>query len=138
VNAASQDLAHHLGVLREKLQHPTDYEHALHYFLEEFAGDAEFAEQSQSDDSPHLLAVVGRVANRTLGRPAPLEELRMLRLPSFGFVHGSAVMAGRVLLFFYLEDLDTGLLALVPGREGGVQVARFRLLAGLGGNPANN
>lgn len=138
MNTASQDLAHHLGVLREKLQHPTDYEHALHYFLEEFAGDAEFVEQSQSEESPHLLAVLGRVANRALGKDAPLEELRMMRLPNFGLLHGSAVMAGRVLLFFYLEELDTGLLALIPGPEGGVQVARFRLLAGLGGNPANN
>jgi len=138
VNTASQDLAHHLGVLREKLQHPTDYEHALHYFLEEFAGDAGFVEQSQSDESPHMLAVIGRVANRALGKDAPLEQLRMMQLPGFGFYHGSAVVAGRVMLFFYVEELDTGLLALIPGPEGGVQVARFRRLAVLGGDPGNN
>src|SRR5438874_4348049 len=42
VNTASQNLAHHLGVLREKLQHATEYEQALYYFLAESAGDARF------------------------------------------------------------------------------------------------
>jgi hypothetical protein len=138
VNTASQDLPHHLAVLRERLQHPTDYERALHYFLEEFAGDTGFMEQSQFDESPRLLAVLGQVASRALGQPASLEQPRMMRLAGFGFCHGSAAVAGRVLLYIYLEELDTGLLALIPGPEGGVQLARFRLLAGLGGDPAKN
>jgi len=38
MNSASQDFPFHLGVLRERMLHPTDYETAVSYFLEEFAG----------------------------------------------------------------------------------------------------
>ena len=138
MNTASQNLAHHLGLLQQKLQHVTDYELALTYFLEEFAGDAGFIGQSQPHEAPHLLALLGRVATKALGTPASVEHFHALRLAQFGFVHGSAIAGGRVVLFFYFEPLDTGLMALTPGLKGGTEVARFRLTGGLGGNPRNN
>ena len=64
MNTASQDLPHHLGVLRERMLHPTDYDLALNYFLEEFAGDVKFLDASEPDDAPHLLAVLAHVAER--------------------------------------------------------------------------
>jgi hypothetical protein len=138
VNTASQDLPHHLDVLRQKLQHATDYELALSYFLEEFAGDAPFVLQSEAVEAPHLLAVLAHVAAAALGKPAPLENIRVLRLHEFKFYHGNALVAGRVLLFFYFEGADTGLMALIPGVRGGTEVARFRLTGGLAGNPKHN
>src|SRR5882672_6730893 len=110
MNTASQDLAHHLDVLQGKLQHATDYEQALYYFLEEFAGDVGFMEQSDAEDAPHLVAVLTHVAGRALGNPASLEGVRVLRLGKFGFTHGNAAVAGRVVLFFYFEKADTGLM----------------------------
>ena len=44
MNSASQNFPHHLGALRERMLHPTDYELAVNYFLEEFAGDMAFVE----------------------------------------------------------------------------------------------
>ena len=60
MNTASQNLPHHLGVLRERMLHPTDYELALNYFLEEFAGDVKLLDASEPDDAPQLLAVLSR------------------------------------------------------------------------------
>jgi hypothetical protein len=137
LNTASQDLPHHLDVLGQKLQHPTDYELALSYFLEEFAGDASFLGQSKPEESLHLLAVLTKVAAQALGRPTALEHFKAFRLPQLGFNHGNAIVAGRVLLFFYFEKLETGLMALIPGVKGGTEVARFRLPNGLT-NPKNN
>jgi hypothetical protein len=34
-------------------------------------------------------------------------------------------------LFFYFEESDTGLLILIPGFRGQMEVARFRLEGGL-------
>src|SRR5438034_8182545 len=65
MNTASQDLRHHLGVLREKML--ADYEQAVSYFLEEFAGDAKFIEQSEPDDAPHLLPVLAQVTSKAIG-----------------------------------------------------------------------
>ena len=138
VNTASQDLPRHLDLLRQKLQHPTDYELVLAYFLEEFAGDAKFIRQCEPDEALHLMAVLGHVAAKALGQPATLEQSRAFCLPQTGFYHGNAAVAGRVLLFLYFESVDTGLMALIPGVKGGTEVARFRVTGDLAGNPKHN
>ena len=101
MNTASQDLTHHLDVLGKKLQHATDYELALNYFLEEFAGDAKFVGQSETEEALYLQAVLGKAAIQALGKPAELERFKAFRLPQHGFIHGNALVAGRVILFFY-------------------------------------
>ena len=139
MNTASTNLPHHLGLLRDKLQHPTDYEQAVFYFLEEFAGDEAFIRQCFPHDAPHLVAVVGHVAGKALGASARLGPARVFRLPEFGFYHGSAPVAGSVALFLYFEAEDTGAVAFMLGAGAGTQVARFRVNGALvGGNPAKN
>lgn len=131
MNTASQNLPHHLGLLRERMLHPTDYELAVNYFLEEFAGDVKFIQQSEPDDMPHLLALLAHVASKALGRRVEFEDSKVRLLREHRFYHGSAAVAGRVVLFFYFQDGDTGIAALMPGVRGAMEVARFRLPAGL-------
>jgi hypothetical protein len=131
MNTASQNLPHHLGVLRERMLHPTDYELALNYFLEEFAGDVAFLNVSEPDDAPHLLAVLAHVAGKALGKKAVFDEAKLFLVREHGFYHGNAAVAGRVVLFFYFQEADTGIAALIPGVSGAMDVARFRLTAGL-------
>ena len=138
MNTASQDLSHHLSVLQEKLQHVTDYELALSYFLEEFAGDARFIQQCEPEEALNLMGVLAHVAGKALGKPVTLEQARAFHLPQFGFTHGNAAAAGRILLFFYFQTVDTGLMALIPGVKEGTEVARFRLTGALAGNPKHN
>src|SRR6185436_4611813 len=103
MNTASQDLPLHLGILRERMQHPTDYEKAVYYFLEEFAGDVKFIEQSEPDDAPGLVAVVARVASQALGQRVELDYANAQWLRAHRFYHGNAAVAGRVVLFFYFQ-----------------------------------
>ena len=131
MSTASQNLPHHLGVLRERMLHPTDYELALNYFLEEFAGDVKFLNASEPDDAPHLLAVLAHVAGKALGQGAAIDAPKVFLLREHRFYHGNAAVAGRVLLFFYFQEADTGVAALIPGVHGAMEVARFRLTAGL-------
>jgi hypothetical protein len=137
VNTASEDLPRHLGVLQEKLQHATDYDQALYYFLEEFAGDAAFMQQCEPDESLHLVAALTHVVGKTLGKEMPLQNSRVFRLAQFRFSHGNAAVGERVVLFFYFDAVDTGLMALIPGLQGEAEVARFRLTGGLA-NPKDN
>src|SRR5690242_16739168 len=111
MNTASQDLPYHLGVLRQRMLHPTDYELALNYFLEEFAGDVKFLNASEPDNAPHLLGVLAQVASRALGRPVKFDEAKLFWLREERFYHGNAAAAGRVVLFFYFQEADTGLAA---------------------------
>ena len=63
MNSASQDFPHHLGVLRERMLHPTAYETAVSYFWEEFAGDAAFVRASETEQMPHIVSVLGSVVS---------------------------------------------------------------------------
>jgi hypothetical protein len=138
VNTASENLAHHLGVLQQKLEQGKDYEQALYYFLEEFAGDAKFVQRCEPEEALHIMGALSHVAANALGKSAELEQSRAFRLAEFRFVHGNAAVSGRVVLFFYFEAVDTGLMALIPGTKGGTEIARFRLTGGLAGNPKHN
>src|SRR5262245_60311543 len=68
MNSASQNFAHHLGILRERMLHPSDYEKAVYYFLEEFAGDKKFVQASDCEQMPHIVAVLTRLVSNAIGR----------------------------------------------------------------------
>ena len=131
MNSASKNFPHHLAELRERMQHPTDYEKAVHYFLEEFAGDQAFVRASEVDSQPHLVEVLGRVASKAIGRTVELEGALVSNLRDHQFIHGNAQADGRIVLFFYFQEADTGMMMLIPGVRGEGDVARFHLSGGL-------
>ena len=131
MNSASQNFPHHLTELRERMLHPTDYEKAVHYFLEEFAGDRAFVRASDVDSMPHLVEVLGHVASKAIGRRVGLEGALVSHLRAHRFVHGNAQADGRVVLFFYFQEIDTGMMMLIPGVRAEGDVARFHLSGGL-------
>jgi hypothetical protein len=131
MNSASQNFPHHLGMLRERMLHPTNYELAVNYFLEEFAGDVAFVRASEPGQMPHLVAVLNIVVSKAMGRHVEIENTLVSYLRGHRFAHGNAQAEGRVVLFFYFEETDTGLLMLIPGIHGQMEVARFHLKGGL-------
>jgi len=131
MNSASQNFAQHLAVLRERMLHPTDYELAVHYFLEEFAGDAAFVTASNPEQMPQLVAVLRHVLSQMIGDLVDLEGALVSHLREHRFVHGNARANGRIVLFFYFEDEDKGMLMLIPGVRSEGDVARFQLSGGL-------
>jgi|SRR5882724_1533635 hypothetical protein len=131
MNSASQNFPHHLGELRQRMLHATNYELAVNYFLEEFAGDAAFIRASEREQMPHLVAVLSIVVSKAIGRRIEVDNVLVSYLREHRFVHGNALAEGRVMLFFYFEDVDTGLVMLIPGLRGQMEVARFRLKGGL-------
>jgi hypothetical protein len=131
MNSASQNLPQHLATLRERMLHPKDYELAVDYFLEEFAGDVKFLNESHPDEAPHLLAILTHVVRRAMKQPVAFDESTVFLLPGHRFYHGNASVSGRVVLFFYFQEADTGIAALIPGVRGAMEVARFHLTAPL-------
>jgi hypothetical protein len=127
MNSASKNFPHHLRLLRERMMHPTDYEQAVTYFLEEFAGDGDFVRASDPDEAPHLVAVLSHVMSKALGKDVELEGPLVSHLREHRFFHCNARADGRIVLFFYFTEADTGIAMLIPGVHGGTEVARFRL-----------
>jgi len=130
-NSASQNFPHHLAVLRERMLHPTNYELAVHYFLEEFAGDADFVTASDPEEMPQLVAVLRHVLSKMIEGPVDLEGALVSHLRAHQFVHGNARTNGRIVLFFYFEDEDKGMLMLIPGVRNEGEAARFQIRGGL-------
>lgn len=131
MNSASQNFPLHLGVLRERMVHPTDYEQAVYYFLEEFAGDQAFVRASDHGNMPQLVAVLGQVVSKALGKAVELQNALVSHLREHRFVHGNAQADGRIVLFFYFEEADTGMAMIIPGIRGQGEMARFHLTGGL-------
>jgi hypothetical protein len=127
MNSASQNFPHHLAVLRERLLHPTDYDQALNYFLEEFAGDSAFVRASDPDEAPHLKAVLNHVVSGAIGKRVEIEGALVSHLREQRFYHGNAKADGRIVLFFYFTEADAGMMMLMPGMRGQADIARFRL-----------
>src|SRR5438876_5363371 len=90
MNSASQNFPHHLGVLRERMLHPTAFETAVSYFLEEFAGDAAFVRASDPVQMPHIVSVLRRVVSKAVGSTVELERALVSYLRAHRFVHGNA------------------------------------------------
>ena len=131
MNSASQNFPHYLAELRARMLHPTDYELAVNYFLEEFAGDNAFIRASDCETMPHLVAVLDNVVSKAIGRRVELEGALVSYLREHRFVHGNARADGRIVLYFYFQDEDAGVLMLIPGMRGEAEVARFRVSGGL-------
>jgi hypothetical protein len=111
--------------------HPTDYEKAVYYFLEEFCGDKKFVTASDPEKMPQLVAVLSHVASKAIGRTVEVENALVSYLRAHRFVHGNAQVDGRVVLFFYFQDDDTGMMMMIPGVRGEGDMARFHLTEGL-------
>lgn len=66
-----------------------------------------------------------------------LDGALVSHLRAHRFVHGNARAGDRIVLFFYFEQADTGMLMLLPGVRGEAEIARFTLAGGLI-NPRHN
>ncbi len=137
MNSASTDLDRHLGILKERMRHPTDYEKAMEYFLEEFAGDKKFVEGCIEAEAAGLGQVVRIVTEKALGSTAGLGEARIYHASGQGFYHGSSIAGQRVVLFLYFDDIDMGIAAFIPGVSGGMEIARFQM-KGAQADPSKN
>jgi hypothetical protein len=124
---ASTDLPQRLGILRERMQHPTDYEKAFHYFIEVFGSDKEFIALGEPERPQVLVSVLETIAGRMLSETITLENLCLSAVPGHGFHHGSASATGRAVVVFYFDTPNLGLLVMIPGMRGAAEFARFRL-----------
>jgi hypothetical protein len=91
MNTASSDLSKHLQVLKDRLLHPTDYEKAFHYFIEEFGGDVKFIQMGQPQPLPMLTPIIDRIACAALGKTVKVDRLKLSSVPGHAFHHEAEV-----------------------------------------------
>ncbi len=131
MNSASTNFKKYLTDLRERLLHPTDYEQAVTFFLEEFAGDLEFIKQSEAESAPALTAILLRIISQMLPGTDRLDQPAVFRLSGHSFIHGNAVVGRSALVFLFFPEINTGVAAIIPGAQGAMEVARFKTPGGV-------
>jgi hypothetical protein len=127
VNQDPPPLPQRLGILLERLQHPTDYEKAFHYFIEVLGSDQDFIALGDPERPPLLIKVLEAIAGKMLSSDVTLENLCLSDVPGHGFHHGSAAAEGRTVIILYFDAPNLGLLVMIPGVRGAAEFARFRL-----------
>jgi hypothetical protein len=127
MSVSALSLAQHMAELRARMQHPTDYEKALDYFMSTIANAFEMHQLGEPTESPALRAVLSTALQQVFGKPHPLQALAVLHAAEHGLYHGCARTSGRAIAFFYCRRLNIGIVGAVPGLKGTIEVVRFRL-----------
>jgi hypothetical protein len=131
------DLAR-LATLKEKLLHADQFSTVWEYFLDHFGEDPAFIALGEPAELPLLDGVFAGVAQHLFQRPVTVRQLRLIRLPHEGFIHGGAVLDGKMANVLYFEDVHVGMLAVVWS-SGEMKYARFSgRPAKPGGEPSAN
>jgi hypothetical protein len=102
-----------LETLKQKLITAKQFSAVFNYFLDHFGHDPEFIAQGERTHSPFLEAVLTEVGKQLFGKPVPLADVLLTRLPGHGFIHGACKLGGHLANVLYFEDGRIGLLAVI-------------------------
>jgi hypothetical protein len=117
-----------LDSLKEKLVTARDFGRVFDFFLRNFGEKPEFLTLGESVRAPDLEELLRQIGRQMFGGDVPLGDLRMLRLPEQGFIHGGCSLNGRLATVIYFEDIQTGLLAVAASvSPPETKLARFSL-----------
>lgn len=102
-----------LTTLKDKLLHAKTFADVQTYFLDHFGDQPEFMELGERHRDPFLEAVFASVAEQLHNGRVPVTNVMLKRLPEHGFIHGSALLGGRLATLLYFEELRRGLIAVI-------------------------
>jgi hypothetical protein len=104
-----------LATLKSRLVGDKSFSGVWDYFLTNFAENPAFMAEGARTEISFLQGLLQVVAGQLFPGGAELDNLLTIRLGEHGFVHGGCTVNGRLLNFFYFEDIQTGMLAVVMG-----------------------
>jgi hypothetical protein len=95
------------------------------YFLDHFGENPAFIELGERTSSPMLEAILVEIGRALYHRDVKLIETLLTRLPEHDFIHGGCLLGGCLTNVIYFEDIQTGVLAVMPMRGKDMQFVRF-------------
>ena len=117
---------HMLPLLKKKLVQATEFNLVFHYFFDHFGENREFMSLGQEVHNRELESIISRIAGELLGTQVLLMKLMLIRVPKQQFVHGTGIFNGRLATFFYFEDINVGMMALLgPHPDAETKFTRF-------------
>ena len=119
-----------LETLRVKIATENDFAKIFEYFYDHFGEDPAFFEISEpftakaNDLIVQLVAQIGGAVLKT--KQIKLDNLRLLRVADYHFVHGGFMLNGAMGTVIYCDDIQKGMVALHKMKKNEpVHFARF-------------
>src|SRR5947209_4498044 len=101
-----------LATLKKKLLTAREFSEVAAYFLDHFGDKPEFIHLGEGTTDPFLEAVLAQVAGQLFQRSVVVHDIRLIRLPDHGFIHGGFTMEGKLGTLIYFEDVRVGLIVI--------------------------
>jgi hypothetical protein len=101
-----------LATLKSKLLTADNFGEVTGYFLDHFGDHPIFIELGEPTRDDFLEQVLAQVAGQLFGRNVVMRDIRLVRLPEHGFIHGGFLVEGKVGTIIYFEDERKGLISI--------------------------
>lgn len=116
-----------LSTLKMKMVQANDFGKVMDYFFDHFGENDQFMRLGEPTRHELLEQVLAATAKQTL-RTSKVQITNgfFIHLPEQQFLHGACQLNGRLSNFFYFEDIDSGMVAIVTEpTKSETQIARF-------------
>lgn len=116
-----------LETLRHKIATAKDFSDVFTYFYDHFGEDPDFFDVGEPVENELLLKLLGQVGGAIFKTDkVRLDNLRLIRIAEYHFVHGGMTMNGAMATVIYCDDLQQGIIAVHNPKAGpATQLVRF-------------
>jgi hypothetical protein len=101
-----------LDELKKQLREGTDFKKIYTFFFDHLGENDSFLGSGERIDHQLLEPTLKRIAEELLKKPVVFTDLLAIRVRDEPFVHGSCMMPGHLMTFFYFEDIAMGMAAV--------------------------
>src|SRR6185437_6351432 len=84
-----------------------------------FGEDSDFLALGKPGRNEVLEAFIDALGRQLCGGKCVITNLLLVKVPTTHFIHGGCFINGRLANVIYFEDIEVGLLCLVPAKPGG-------------------
>lgn len=116
--------------LKEKLVNSKDLSVVGNYFFDHFGEDSDFLDLGKPERHEVLEEFIAALGHKLCGGKCVVTNLLLIHVPDTQFIHGGCFINGRLANVIYFDDIEVGLLCLVPAKpDGQTMFSRFSVQA---------
>jgi len=102
-----------LETLRDKIVNGKDFADIFEYFYDHFGENTEFLDEGEPANDQLLVGLLGKIGGAIFKTDrVRLDNLFLIRIPEYHFIHGGFTMNGAISSVIYCTDLQKGIVVV--------------------------